>query len=626
MRRKILFSLLGLIGIVCVIMILFMDRWIERGIEKSGEGIVGAKVDMDGFHLNLFKLSVEWDRLQVTDPKNTMQNVIDIGRTAFNMKSAALLRKRFIIEEIIVADVRSGTRRDSDGALPPDKQKVKAQDEPGMLDKLKDQLQREIDQLPVMQLSGSDLAQKLNVNSLVQMADLKVIERVDSLKTDLNQTSGEWNRFLSGFHPEEELKMIRDDITSIDPKEIKTIPELIVAFEKVQSAQSTMQNLKQTIDEKYLEAHDDFDRYSRYPQHIERWVNEDYQSILQKAQLPDLSVQNIGKRLFGQEMVNRIQTLIDYYEMIRKIIPEKKEAPQEEEEPQPEEQDVRLADQQGLPSFLIEHLFLSGQTGSSDDAPGFSMQGEVSGITSQPWIYGKPAQFDLRGVRADQRSLQIGGQVDHTTSDRQDSISFALQNIPLQNWAIAETDYVVSGISRGRADVSAYARITNAGLEFQMEIDGRDVVFDFESSGTDPVLSQVVQKVLAGINHIVVQTRLLVQDDVADFRLTSNLDRAVSDELRKMGSRALAEAESRIRQRIDLLSRDQISDLERLLTQNQGKILDPIDQYKNQSDGIRTLIDEKLQEVQADINQRQQGEAGDLQERAKSLLEDLFNQ
>ncbi|MBN2030617.1 TIGR03545 family protein [bacterium] len=626
MRWKGFIPFLVLIGIVCVVSILFMDRWIEGGIEKTGEAIVGAKVEMDGLHFNLFNLSVEWDRFQVTDPKNTMQNLIEIGRTDFNMRSAALLRKWFVIEEITVADVRSGTERAYDGALPPKKQEAEESDEPGMLDHLKDQLQREIDQLPVMQLSSSDLTQKLNVDSLVQMADLKVLDRVDSLKTDLNQTSDEWNRFLSDFHPEEELKMIRDNITSIDPKGIKTVPELVAALGKVQSAQSTMQNLKETVDLKYREAHDDFDRFSYYPQHIDRWINEDYQRILQKAKLPDLSAQNIGKRLFGQEMVNRIQTWIDYYALIQKIIPEKKEKPEKEERPRLEGQTIHFADRHGWPSFLIEHLLLSGQTGSSDEQPGFVMQGEASGITSQPWIYGKPTVIDLRGARGEQRSLRITGSFDHTTTAIRDSIAFALQNIPLQNMAIAETPYLPSSISRGWADVNAFTRIAEGYFEMQIHVNGRDVAFGFESFEADNVLSQAIQKILAGLNRIDIQTNLYVRDAVVDFRLTSNLDQVVSNELKKMGSQALAEAETRIRQRIDQLSRDRITDLEHLLTQNQVAVLGPIDQYKKQSDAIRTLIDEKLQEVQADINQRQQGEAGDLQERAKSLLEDLFNQ
>lgn len=619
MFRKILFLILILVGIGCVITILFMDRWIERGIEKTGEAIVGAKVEMDGLHFNLFKMFVKWDRLQVTDPKNTMQNIVETGRTAFNIKSSALFKGRLIIEEITLAGVRSGTERVYDDALPEKKQAVKESDELGMLDKLKDQLQKEVDQLPVMQISSRDLTQKLNVDSLVQMADLKIIGRVDSLKEDLKQTSDQWDRLLNDFHPEDDLKKIQSDMAGIDPKAIKTIPDLIAALGMVRSTQETLQTLKGTVDQKYREAHDDFDRFAYYPQHIDRWINEDYQRLLQKAKLPDLSAQNIGKRLFGQEMVSRIHTIIDYYRIVQKVIPEKKEKAEKEEQP------VRLTDQSGWPSFLIENLFLSGQTGPSSDQPGFIMQGEAIGINSQPWVYGKPTLIDLKGQREDRRSIQIGGMIDHTTSAKRDSIYFALQNIPLQNMAIAETAYLPSKISRGWANVSGFTRIMSNHFELQFEVNGWDVAFDFGRFEQANDLSRIIQKILSGMSRIEIQTNLLFQNGATDFRLTSNLDQVLSNELRKLSSQALAEAETRIHQRIDLLSRNRIADLNTLYDEKLSSVLGPIDQYKNQSDGLKAIVDQKLQEIEEDINQRQSGEAGDLQEKAKSLLEELFN-
>ena len=67
------------------ISILFLDRWIESGLEKTGEAITGARVEIDNLNFRLSDLSLQWDRLQVTDPKNTMQNWIETGPVAFDM-------------------------------------------------------------------------------------------------------------------------------------------------------------------------------------------------------------------------------------------------------------------------------------------------------------------------------------------------------------------------------------------------------------------------------------------------------------------------------------------------------------------------------------------------------------
>ena len=61
-----------------------------------------------------------------------------------------------------------------------------------------------------------------------------------------------------------------------------------------------------------------------------------------------------------------------------------------------------------------------------------------------------------------------------------------------------------------------------------------------------------------------------------------------------------------------------------LFDEKQSMVLGPIDHYKNQSDNLKNVIDEKLQEIQADVNQRQKGEATELQDKAKNLLDELF--
>jgi hypothetical protein len=57
MRWKGFIFLVVLIAAILVVSILFIDKWIERGLEKSAELAVGAKVEIDQFHSSLFKLT-----------------------------------------------------------------------------------------------------------------------------------------------------------------------------------------------------------------------------------------------------------------------------------------------------------------------------------------------------------------------------------------------------------------------------------------------------------------------------------------------------------------------------------------------------------------------------------------
>ncbi|MCK4746820.1 MAG: hypothetical protein KAT15_07295, partial [Bacteroidales bacterium] len=68
MRWKGLITLLILLALGTLISRLFLNGWMEKGLEMAGEAVVGTKVEVDNFRFSLKDLSAGWDRLQITDP------------------------------------------------------------------------------------------------------------------------------------------------------------------------------------------------------------------------------------------------------------------------------------------------------------------------------------------------------------------------------------------------------------------------------------------------------------------------------------------------------------------------------------------------------------------------------
>ena len=62
MRKSALIFLTIIIVVVGVLVYFLQDRFIERAIERTGEAVVGAKVEIDGFDFSLFDLSCSWHR------------------------------------------------------------------------------------------------------------------------------------------------------------------------------------------------------------------------------------------------------------------------------------------------------------------------------------------------------------------------------------------------------------------------------------------------------------------------------------------------------------------------------------------------------------------------------------
>jgi len=590
MRWKGFIFLAVLVAIFAVISIFFMDKWIESGLESMGEAIVGAKVEIDNLRFSLIDLSIEWQRLQVTDPDH----------------------------------IRSGTPREYDGALPKKEEPPEKGDEPDVFDKIKDNLKQEIERLPVMNFDLDNIKRKLNLDSLIVMADLKIVSRVDSAKTDISVTTEKWETFYKGFHPDDDLKKIKSDFSTVDPKQIKTLPELLSTLDKVKSARNTLISLHDTVTLKHNEIHADFDRISAYAKDVDDWFKEDYQNVLKRAKLPDLSVRNIGKILFGKTIVNRVNLYLGYLQTIRKYMPKKSDKPQKETPPRMAGQIVYFPDRHGWPKFLIKKVHLSGQTGASEEQPGVVMSGDAAGITSQPWIYGRPTTIDLKGIQADKLSGIFAAVLDHTTETSSDSFNILIENKSLNNMDIARTPYLPSKISKGRADFNSIIRFEEKNLLAQLDVKAHGLDFDFSQIQTTNKFVTIVQEVISSLDLITLHTKISGKADNLDFKLDSNLDELVSQKLKSMGTKALTDAQNKIRARLNKIRDEKLDEANKIYQAKRKEIVDKIDEYKNQLDEQKANIEAKIKEIEDDIQERKQKEEAKLKDKARKTLDGIL--
>ena len=155
MRKKGIIALAVLTALIIVIAYLFRDSAIENMIEKMGQDIAGAKVEIDNFHFSLLKMECSWDRLQIADLNDTMFNLIETGKASFDLEVRPLFWKRVVIREIILEGLLSGTQRETDGSLPIKEKAIKK----GVASKAVGALERKRNRFPrsIFPLSAANL-------------------------------------------------------------------------------------------------------------------------------------------------------------------------------------------------------------------------------------------------------------------------------------------------------------------------------------------------------------------------------------------------------------------------------------------------------------------------------------
>lgn len=623
MRWRGLIPFALILGILILVYILFMDRWIESGIENTGQRMTGAKVEIDGFHLNLFKLTVQWKRLQAADARSTMRNILETDRAVFRMSFPALLRRRVVIHEMTLADVRSGSPRKTDGALPK-KKPASGSGEPDFLDKVKSKIKSEIETMPLVRFDLGRLKRNFNADSLVAITGLRLPAHLDSVKTDAMATASGWDVFFNTFHPEDDLAKVRSDLKDINPKQIKTLSELLSTLNTVQASWKTVKAVSDTISFRNRKFKQDYGRLSAYTGQLKTWFQDDYRNVLAKAQLPDLSVQQVGKMVFGPHLAGQAEQWISRYQRFQELMPKKSVKPEKQKKPRMRGQNIAFPDRHGWPAFTIEKLFLSGQTGPTDSSAGFRLNGVATDISSQPWITGRPMVVSLSGNKADSRSVEVKVVLDHRTESAGDSFAVRFANVSLNHVAIEKSAYLPSQIRKGSADFNCIALVRESAVSVQFNSMARGLSFDFDSTAVNETFVRILRDVISRLDAVTLDAGIQGAGDDIRIRLNSNLDDKVGGELKRVGSQALTDAQNKIMARLSKIENQKRAELAGALEEKQKAFEEKLSSTIKLSEEQIALVQEKLKLVQDEIDKRKKQEEDQLGKKAKDLLDGVL--
>jgi uncharacterized protein (TIGR03545 family) len=611
-----------LAGAWLLLTMVFMDRWLERGLEKAGETALGAKVEIDGFDLRLSDLSVRWTRLQAADPGRPMRNLVETGRNAFRMNPAALFRGRIVIEEMALEDVRSGTARTTDGSLPKKPAPPKA-GKPDFLDGIKEKIRGDVASMPVVNFNPIVFKKKLNVDSLIALADLKTPQRIDSLTKEGAAAVASWNSFRSRFRPDEDLKKIRADFEGVDPQRIRTVQEGLELVDKARSARKNLAAISDTFNTAQKSIRSDIRRFSEAPGSAKTWVEEDFRSVAAKAQLPDLSFRSIAKMLAGGTISDQADRLLTGYQTARKFLP-RKGKPEKESRPRFKGQNIRFESSHAYPSFLIRKIRLSGRVEPGSGRNDLVLAGTVDNVTSQPWVIGKPMSVDLSGVSSDGRSVSLQAVLNHVTEAASDSVHVRFGNVSLNNLNLASAARLPAMIRSGRADFDLALRFRENDFLGGLNMRAAGLVMGPSDSISSGFLTGLVQSVCERLNRVDLGVRAAGRGEAFRFDVESNIDDAVSAELRSIGSKAVADAEAKIRARLDRIKAEKLSELDAVVGKKKAEVGQALDGYEKGIGDDKSLLDGKIDGLLKEIDRRKKGEENKLKDKAKDALDGLL--
>jgi uncharacterized protein (TIGR03545 family) len=564
MRWKGIIAFSIIVIILVIFAFFFADNLVKGTLESLGSGVVGAKVEIGRFEASFFKLLLRVNSLQIANPNDEWQNMIEIKDMRFKMDWSALLQKKIVINEMAIDCILRNTKRTISGKLPadmPENPKPPKQDFSGEQKSLNDELKN----MPVIQMTKGE--KKANVDDIVNADKLSALTEIKNINNDLDTKNNSAQTSMENLKVFERLNEIKKDIDGIDLSE-KNPAKLAREFKKLKDIKNDIDELKDNLTKTDKGIQMNFDGIANSIKRIDQVKVQDCANIVNSlSNVNDLKKEDISRLLFGPIWLDRINGFLYWFDLVKGLLP----MPSIEKKPEFDRKfrgiDVEFPKYNSYPGFLLKTASLS--TGFSNNPDELKFQGKIEGITSNPALYGKPAIISLKGTKPD---FVLEAIFDHTKSIGNDSAKFAINNIDIKGFSLAKSlSFLPAKISQGMADITATITSEGNRIELDMNIMPKGVVFASEDIPADDVAKEIAQVISSALD-LKIEAKIFIEKSRISFKITSSIDQIISDCFKKIANARLEETKQEVKKKIDGLVDNQRDELLKNFQSKKGAI------------------------------------------------------
>ena len=278
----------------------------------------------------------------------------------------------------------------------------------------------------------------------------------------------------------------------------------------------------------------------------------DYAFARGLLKLPALDAPEVGAALLGPVALARFQRALYLAQLGRQYAPPGL-LPRAGAGPRRMRQagtTVRFPREHALPGFLLRDAELSFQLEPTAPRPK-TYTGRLTGLTSDPALYGRPTVFTARAP-----TLQAGALLDHVRSTPYDTAGATLQGVKLPALALGTLPLrlepgagtVTLGFALRGDTLRGRWGVRSDALRWVRE----SAVGEGGGAGSD--VQGLVERVLSGIGALDLTAELRGTIDHPSLAVSSNLDRAVADRLRALVGEEVARAARTVRAQVDSIA------------------------------------------------------------------------
>ncbi|MFL5402345.1 MAG: TIGR03545 family protein [Gemmatimonadales bacterium] len=590
-RWKAIGPLLLLFLLLSVLVWIFAEPVARQTTEEASSDLLGTEVDVGKLDLLPRQASVEVRALQIADPFVLTRNLIEADQIRVKLNPGALAEKKIVIENLSLHGMRFATARKKP-ARPPSGKGFAPQ-----VYRAVNQWAKQFD-VPLLSLTPIDTIRQLALDP-TQLTTIREAEslltRSDSVRKGLEQGFQQLN-----IAPTlDSARAVAERLAASDPKKLGLDGTR-------QAIQSVQQTLKQVDDAKKrllaLErnAQNAVQSLGQGVKGLDQARQKDFAFAKSLLKLPTFSAPEIGGALFGKVSIERFKQAAYWAELAQQYMP-----PGLLPHPTPGPKRLRAAGEtiefpkaKEFPRFLLEKGQLDFSIGGTGPIQG-AYTASVQGLTSTPALYGRPAVITAsrRAAGSALASIDIGAVINHVTARTHDSASARLQGIKLPSFDLPGLPLRVDP-GTGSSGLMFSMRNAGAELRGRWAIGSNKVSWIADSGGRQlNDIERLVLRVVGGLNDLQVVAELSGSIASPKFSVSSNLDKAIAQQLKAVMGEEIAKAERMVRAKVDSLVAGKVEPAKRQVASVQTEATQRIQAEKQRIDEVEKRLNAELKRL-----------------------------
>nr|WP_319776185.1 TIGR03545 family protein [uncultured Sphaerochaeta sp.] len=607
MKKKVLYMVLILLSVFLVILYIFHNQWIESGLELAGEEIIGAKVEIDNLNVTFSPIGIEFTRLQIANPQDAWQNLIETDSVKFEMDAGQLLRGKYIIDEISLKNLSIGTKRATDGSVSKEvKDRAIFGGDKFTFSKLADDaLKNLITTTPLFDIAK--LKKGFNADSLLAILDIKSLKHADSIKSIVKGLESEWNNIKTDFESsKQKLALVEQQVKAIDVNNLKDIQNITNAITTVDNAVTTVNEISSLVKNRSVSVQDGVSSLTSSIADIDDVVKSDFAKLKDMARLPSFNSDGMAQMLVGTEMYKRTMGYLNWVDFARESVQD--DTPETEKEKNPPRmkgQDIPFPTK-GFPKFWIKKASLSANSEKYIDSSLFSASGSLLNLSDNQKLTGEPVTINLSGAYRNLRSLKLKAIMDRRNDIPEDNYEAQFNGVPIANFVLGKSDFLPAKISSALMNTKINVKVPGNKLDAKIELDLKDLVISLDRE-PKTVAEDIVYRVLKGINGLNIGMRVWNTSGEMKMALSTDLDEKISNEIQKILGEELTKLQNRLKAEFDAKVMPQINKFKNDAEAKINEITGGLGSYQSLITDKLGIVDNKKAELEAQLEKAKKG-------------------